>query len=143
MPCPVFLPTRVVQQPRHQLGRLPLIDEYTGTCTAHPDGFAPDPETLFRFCNHGYSQGSCPRYPLQDAVSCLRYTITARTCDVLEGICVEEAAHTPLRWHRFIYLLQAQDLKDDLPTECIRAQAIAFCQAYVRRLQSELNNAEF
>jgi hypothetical protein len=110
-----------------------------GTCTAHPDGYEPDPETLLRYCNHGYSQDCCPRYPLQQA-ACLRYTITARSGDMLEGICVEETAHTPQRWHRFVYLLHLQDLQGDVPTECMRAQAIAFCQAYLRRLlQSEPN----
>jgi hypothetical protein len=139
MPCPVFFPTRVAEQPAHQFGRLPLIDQYMGTCMARPDGYEPDSETLFRSCNHGYSQESCPRYPLQQ-VACLRYTITARSSEVLEGICIEEDAHTPQRWHRFVYLLQMGDLQGDVPTECMRAQAIAFCEAYVRHLPRSESN---
>lgn len=139
MPCPVFSPTRVAAQSPQQLGRLPLIDAYEGMCTAQPDGYVPGGETLLKRCNHGYSNTSCSRYPAGEELSCLRYSILKRTADSLEVICIEEAAHEPRRWHVFEYLLQAADLRGVVPTECMRAQAIAFCQAYVRRLQSELN----
>jgi hypothetical protein len=118
----------------YRSGRLPLIDEYDGLCAAENVLYVPDRETLFRCCNHGYSQSSCPRFPPAEELSCLRYSVVRRTPDTLEIICVEEAEHEPLRWHKIEYLLEQSELRGDVPSECIRAQAIAFCQAYVRRL---------
>lgn len=141
MPCPVFHPIRVVDQPLYRSGRFPLIDEYEGVCTAQSDSHIPDRETLFRSCNHGYCQASCSRFPEDQTIACLRYSVLRATAETLEIICVEEAEHEPRRWHRFEYLLEGAEVKGDVPTECIRAQAIAFCQAYVRRLpvRIELN----
>lgn len=137
MPCPVFCPTRVADRSLQLLGRLPLIDQYEGICTAHSEPYAPDQQTLFRYCNQGYSNGCCSRYPIHEEISCLRYSITRRTSEALQVICVEETAHEPRRWHHFEYLLQASDLKGEAPTECMRAQAIAFCQSYLRLLSEQ------
>src|ERR1700761_3358554 len=125
MPCPVFSPTRVVDDPLYRGGRLPLIDEYEGICTAQHESPGPNRETLFRFCNHGYSQGHCPRFPASEDTSCVRYSIASRTAYSLEVICVEEAHHEPQRWHKFEYLLDRSEMRGNIPTECIRAQAVA------------------
>ena len=136
MPCPVFRPTRVVDERIYTNGRLPLIDEYEGICTAPGGSLAPDRETLFRCCNHGYSHGACSRLPSQAKFSCMRYSVLSRTPHSLHIICVEEINHEPRQWHRLEYLIDQADLRLDLqgcpPTECVRAQAVAFCRAYVR-----------
>jgi hypothetical protein len=132
MPCPFFQPTREVHEPTYRSGRLPLIDEYDGICRATEQPYPPDRETLFRCCNHGYSTGTCLRIPADAGRSSIRYSILGRTPVSLEIICVEETNYEPQRWHKFEYLVETAEVKSDELTECIRAQAIAFCRAYIR-----------
>lgn len=62
----------------------------------------------------------------------MRYSVLGRTPSTLKLVCVEEVDYEPKSWHRFEYLLDKAEVTGDVPTECIRAQAVAFCQAYVR-----------
>lgn len=139
MSCPAFCPTRVSDQPLYKSGRLPLIDQYEGFCMASGEAHVPDRETLFRCCNHGYSQNTCARFPAAETRSCLRYTVLRSTPDALEIMCVEECNHEPKHWRRLEYHLDSTQLRGDVSTDCMRAQAIAFCEAYLRRTRSEAN----
>jgi hypothetical protein len=136
MPCPVFYPTSQVSEPTRTGGRLPLINEYEGVCKADAEPYTPDPDTLFRCCNHGYSRGACSRIPLDAAQSSVRYSILGRRDASLQVMCVEETNHEPQKWHRFEYVVETAEVKCDSLTECMRAQAAAFCLAYVRRFPS-------
>lgn len=132
MPCPVFYPIRESTERTRAGGRLPLIDEYAGFCMADGSSYTPDRDTLFRSCNHGYSQDACSRLPHESAQSCIRYSVVGRAPGLLEIVCVEESDYEPRRWHRLEYLVETAEIKGEAVTECIRAQAAAFCGSYVR-----------
>jgi hypothetical protein len=133
MPCPAFHPTREVNERTRTGGRFPLINEYDGVCKVDGTPYTPDRDTLFRCCNHGYSGGACPRIPSEAAHSSLRYSILVRGKDSLQVMCVEETDYEPRKWHTFEYVVETAEVKCDALTDCMRAQAAAFCLAYVRR----------
>jgi len=133
MPCPFFEPQAVVSSPQHPNARLPLLDEYEGTCHAAGDVFPVPFDLRFRCCNHGYSRGSCNRFPLTETRSSVRFNITRATSDFLELLYVEERDYAPLRWHSLCYSVQTEVLEPELSDSCARAQVLAFCRSYRRR----------
>lgn len=136
MPCPCFEPTEIVAKRAQRNARLPLIEEYEGFCRATDEATVPPPDVLFRFCNHGYSRGSCPCFPSTEMRSALRYSITAQTETALEVICIEETDYAPARWFTLRYVLASGAIQPDAPDGCIAAQAAAFCRGYLGQLRS-------
>ncbi|MGI9073230.1 MAG: hypothetical protein ACR2JB_18395 [Bryobacteraceae bacterium] len=133
MPCPYFEPHNIAAQQQNGNARLPLIDEYDGLCRAASEPIEAPVELRFRYCNHGYSKGSCERFPSSEVRSSLRYHVVGRTESALEFICIEEQNYAPLAWHRVQYFFAGERLQPELADACIQAQAIAFCQSYLKR----------
>jgi len=119
--------------PQCATARLPLIDEYDGLChaSAPPIG-APSP-LRFRYCNHGYSRGSCEYFPTGDPKSCTRYNVVRRTATTLEVLCIEEQDYAPLRWQSVQYWFEGDRIDPELTDLCMRAQLLAFCHSYLNR----------
>ena len=136
MPCPYFQPRRVASDPRHIGARLPLIEEYDGLCHASGAALAVPPELRFPYCNHGYSRGSCDRFPAGELRSGIRYTVVRRTPAALEILYVEEQNYVPLAWHSIQYFPDNDRLEPQLSDECIRAQLVAFCHSYLKRFSA-------
>lgn len=133
MPCPYFEPQAVAAQPRHSNARLPLIDEYDGSCRAAPEPITVPGERRFACCNHGYSRGCCELFPPVEARSSFRYTVVARSATGLEILCIEEQDYAPVRWHSTHYFPASGRLEPEVADSCMRAQALAFCHSYVER----------
>jgi hypothetical protein len=133
MPCPYFAPNNIVTRSQNVNARLPLIDEYEGSCHASPEPIEAPAELRFRCCNHGYSRGCCERLPSGDARSSLRYDVMRQTQSTLDLLCIEEQNYAPLRWRTIHYFLATERLEPELDDACAQAQAIAFCRSYLRR----------
>jgi hypothetical protein len=133
MACPYFEPHNIVAQRQNANARLPLIDEYDGLCRAASEPIEAPAELRFRCCNHGYSKGSCERFPSGEVRSSLRYHVVRRTERALEFICIEEQNYAPLAWHQVQYFFANERLEPELDDACIQAQAIAFCRSYLKR----------
>lgn len=132
MPCPLFEPVKAASNPQHVNARLPLIEEHDGVCHAASDPFAVPSDLRFRCCNHGYSTG-CLHLPPEEKRSALRYSVMAHTGDVIEVICVEEKDYAPVKWLRMRYVITTGLLEAPIDDVCMKAQALAFCQSYLRR----------
>jgi hypothetical protein len=133
LPCPYFEPTAVADSGRPAEFRLPLILEYEGLC--HSAGaLAPVPaEGRFAYCNHGYSHGKCERFPAGEQRACLRYAIRERAPGLLRIVCIEEQDYAPVQWLELTYAIAADRIEPEIGDACIRAQALAFCRAYLLR----------
>jgi hypothetical protein len=133
MPCPLFSPSRLRSPQTFEKVRLPLIEEYDGTCKT--TGAAVPEGMLHACCNHGYARGICHQFPAQEERAAIRYTVVERTSDALELLCVEEARHEPVRWFKVEYLVSTGEVRGDWNSgdNCLRAQAEAFCRSYVAR----------
>jgi hypothetical protein len=133
MPCPYFEPREIVGNSRHANARLPLFQEYEGLCRAGSEPVEAPAELRFECCNHGYSKGSCARFPLGDARSSIRYSILRRTPVSLDLICIEEQNYAPQRWRPVQFFFETGRLEPELEDACVRAQAVAFCRSYLER----------
>jgi hypothetical protein len=133
MPCPYFEPQRIADHPQHSNARLPLIDEYDGSCRAMPEPLAVPADHRFGRCNHGYSRGCCQYFPAAEARSSFRYTVLKQSAAALDLLCIEEQNYAPVRWHATQYLAESGRLEPELADACMRAQALAFCRSYVER----------
>jgi hypothetical protein len=133
MPCPYFEPHNIATQRQSANARLPLIDEYNGLCRAASEPIEAPLELRFRCCNHGYSKGSCERFPAGEVRSSLRYHVVKRTESTLELVCIEEQNYAPRTWRPVQYFLASECLEPELEDACIQAQAIAFCRSYLKR----------
>jgi hypothetical protein len=133
MPCPFFAPRNIVAQPQNVNARLPLIDEYDGSCHAFSEPMEAPVELRFRCCNHGYSKGCCERFPSGEPRSSVRYDVLSRSQSTLELVCIEEQNYAPLRWRKIYYFLESERLEPELEDACTQAQALAFCHSYLRR----------
>lgn len=130
MPCPFFYPTQPVAHPAHPGARLPLIQEFQGSCHAC-DTVVPAPaDGLFSLCNHGYSRGECVHFPPDEVRSCLRYSVIGETSEFLEILWVEEQDHKPVKWDKVRYRIATGTLSDEL-SGCMRAQVEAFGRSYL------------
>ncbi len=136
MPCPYFEPQRVASDPQHATARLPLLEEYDGLCHALGEPLGVAPTLRFQYCNHGYSRGSCERFPAGETRSGVRYTVVRQTAAALEILCVEERDYAPLRWHSLQYFFDTECIDPELPDHCIRAQILAFCRSYRKRFSA-------
>jgi hypothetical protein len=136
MPCPFFEPQRVVRVPEYPNARVPLLEEYDGVCRAA--GFpVPAPEAVrFRWCNHGYSRGSCPHFPANEIRSAIRFDVLAADSAVLTILFVQEQEYAPLRHETLRYTIAGEVLEPEMEDLCARAQALAFCRSFVRRFAS-------
>jgi len=134
MPCPYFEPQRIAAAPQSSRARLPLIHEYDGLCCAHSEAFAAPSQMRFRYCNHGYSKGSCPNFPATDTRSAFRYASIRETSKTIELLCIEEQDYAPLRWHSVCYFFEEERLEPEIADACMRAQILAFCRSYLQRL---------
>lgn len=133
MPCPFFAPRHIVAQPQNVNARLPLIDEYDGWCRAGSEPIEAPVNLRFRCCNHGYSKGSCERFPSGEARSSVRYDVVRQSQSSLELVCIEEQNYAPLRWHTMQYFLGSERLEPEFDDHCTQAQALAFCRSYLSR----------
>ena len=136
MPCPYFEPHTVAAGAQHSNVRLPLLDEYDGTCRAGSEAIAAPAERRFRCCNHGYSRGLCEIFPAADARSSFRYTVVRHSSSGLDIICIEEQNYAPLRWQPTQYCFATGRLEPEVGDACMRAQALAFCRSYLERFPS-------
>ena len=133
MPCPYFEPQAVAEHPRHSSARLPLIDEYDGSCRAAPEPMPVPAERRFPCCNHGYSRGCCEHFPAAEVRSSFRYAVIAHSAAALEILCIEEQNYTPTRWHSTHYYPESGRLEPEVADACMHAQALAFCHSYLQR----------
>jgi hypothetical protein len=133
MPCPCFEPQTVTSTANPSAGRRPLIDEYNGLCHAQAQPIPVPEEARFRWCNHGNSRGACAFFPAQETRSCLRYEVTEYKERIMRILCIEELAHSPLRWYPLVYIADEQRLEPDPEDACVRSQALAFCRSYLAR----------
>jgi hypothetical protein len=133
MPCPFFAPRNIVAKQQNVNARLPLLDEYDGLCHARPEPIEAPAELRFRYCNHGYSKGSCDRFPSGEVRSSVRYDVLRQSRSALELVCIEEQNYAPLRWHTIQYFLGRERLEPEVDDVCTQAQAIAFCRSYLSR----------
>lgn len=133
MPCLHFEPTRPVDQPLHDRSRLPLIEEYDGQCHALPGAVAAVGEMRWQCCNQGYSLGRCAQFPAGGFGGALRYSVTSRTEDLLEVVWIEERDHAPFRHGGLHFTISTASLVETGLDAILAAQALAYCQSYVKR----------
>jgi hypothetical protein len=133
MPCPYFAPRAAVPQLESTGGRFPLIDAFLGDChaTEFPSP-APD-EMLIPCCNHGYSRAECPKFPVADNRSALRYSVVRRSPDFLDLVIIVERGYTPVTWQSIRYIIESGVLEPACADACTQAQALAFSKAYLGR----------
>ncbi len=137
MPCPYFEPRHVVEQPTLLNARLPLIEEYDGVCCARTEPFAVDAAARLRFCNHGNVRGGCEHFPEEEPRSSVRYEVLRRSAAHLDVLLIEEAAYAPLRWLRYEFRIDSEQLEPMPEERCLRGQLTAFCRSYIRRYPME------
>jgi hypothetical protein len=133
MPCPYFEPIALACPPARANARLPLIGEFTGLCHAAGSTIAAPLEVVSRYCNQGYSRGSCAHFPPAEIRASLRYSIVRETAAELDVICIEEADFRPLNWYAIHYQISDGSVLPATVDSIVRAQAAAFCREYVRR----------
>ncbi|HEY1215258.1 MAG TPA: hypothetical protein VGE93_16635 [Bryobacteraceae bacterium] len=133
MPCPRFEPVTLVSDPQHANARLPLIDEYDGICHAGPEAIDAPAALRFRSCNHGNSAGVCQHFPAGETRSSFRYSVVSHEGHTLTVVCIEEQNYAPVRWHNIEYSVATGQIQTPLQDPSLRAQALAFCQSYLRR----------
>jgi hypothetical protein len=136
MPCPFFEPRRVAVDPQFRDCRLPLIDEYEGSCHATAQPFPAPAEQRFRCCNHGYSLGACPHFPGAER-SGYRYSIIATNESTIDLLFIEERQYAPLRWQSVRFFFVDQRMEPEVEDVCARAQITAFCQSYSKRFHNQ------
>jgi hypothetical protein len=140
VPCPFFEPKETAARPRHANARLPLIDEYEGVCHAGSEPGAPLHDVVFRYCNHGYSQGCCDRFPSHEVRSAIRYDVVSRNESALSLICIKEQDYTPVQWQAIEYMVLTERFEPELGDLCMRAQALAFCRSFLGRFADPAGN---
>ncbi|MBV9155832.1 MAG: hypothetical protein JO097_06200 [Acidobacteriaceae bacterium] len=133
MPCPYFEPQRPATRAEHPNARLPLIREYDGVCHAGESPIHAPAALRFRFCNHGYSRGTCDQFPAHDLRSALRYHLVRCTESTLDLVCIEEQDYAPLRSLSVQYTFENGQLTPEIKDACMRAQVLAFCHSYRAR----------
>jgi hypothetical protein len=131
MACPYFEPIAPLQPPTLLNARLPLIEEYRGTCRAC-DGRA---SVAFTTCNQGYPLGLCVCYPAEERNRANRYSLAQRTAESLEIVFVKEGDHAPISSRRLLYSISAGRIVTDGVDHCASAQAAAFCRSYLRKIR--------
>jgi hypothetical protein len=142
MPCRYFEPLQIVAIPFHRNARLPLINEYDGSCHASPESAAVPAESRFAGCNHGNRDNPCGRFPASDERIVLRFTISKESSEELEVLAIEEANHRPIRWQTVRFVLGSEELWPDRTDICQRAQILAFCRSYVTRAAGQAGSEE-
>jgi hypothetical protein len=130
MACPYFEPIAPVQPPTLLNARLPLIEEYQGSCRACPSSGA----VAFATCNQGYPLGSCVCYPAEESNRANRYSLVQRTAESLEIVFVTEGDYTPIGSRTLLYSISAGRIVTDGVDHCASAQAAAFCRSYLRKI---------
>ena len=133
MPCPFFEPQQVASDPHDATARVPLIEEYEGSCRAGAVVQPVEVADRFRCCNHGYSRGNCARFPLDDARCAYRFHTVKSDGTSLDLIWIEERDYAPVRWESVRYSFLDDSLTPQPFDICLRAQVIAFCRSYRKR----------
>jgi hypothetical protein len=133
MPCPFFEPREIAVDAHYPNARLPLLEEYDGYCHAADETARPPKELRFACCNHGYSRETCPRFPVSEQRSAVRFDVLLSSPELIELLLVAESEHFPLDWIRYRYRVDAETLEPEPSDVCIRAQIVAFCRSYLRR----------
>jgi hypothetical protein len=139
MPCPFFEPRTISRSAKSQGARLPLLDEYEGVCHAGEELVPAPAERRLACCNHGYSRGACPRFPLSESRSAIRFDVVRTTPEVIEILLVEEQDHFPLGWRSVRYAVGTGQIEPQGTDICADAQISAFCRSYLRKFQEEFN----
>ncbi len=151
MSCPFFEPLAVAALPeripseqgfKQTNGRLPLIEEYDGLCHAASAGPSlPVPTELRRTCcNMGNSNGACSLCPEKFWERSIRFTVSSRSQNTLDVLCIEEERFAPVQLHRLSFSVGDSELIADGPGVTISAQALAFCKSYLARFQAPVTN---
>jgi hypothetical protein len=52
---------------------------------------------------------------------------------LLRIVCIEEQDYAPVQWLELTYAIAADRIEPEIGDACIRAQALAFCRAYLLR----------
>jgi hypothetical protein len=136
MACPFFEPLAPVLHPESRNGRLPLIQEYEGTCHASGTGTNASGSV----CNHGYAQGQCERYPNSEPSVALRYSVLHRNGGELQLMCIAEENHSPVRSMRLHFSSDLNGITERDLEACLMAQAVAFGRSYLRIIASTHND---
>ena len=126
----------VASDPAHPHARLPLLDEYDGLCRAASEPFRAPRDLRFACCNHGYSRGSCSRFPASETRSSIRLDVLSVNAESLELLFVEECDRFPVSWRPVRYMVRTESVDPGLEDSCARAQVVAFCRSYLRRFSS-------
>lgn len=117
MVCPFFKPVRRLDPGGWDPApRLPLVDAWSGVCTAAYD-WTP-PEAIQRdVCNCGYARGRCDRFPSGEAPDALRFSLLSERL-----IYVLEKDHAPVEHG------EINPVTD--PREPLASQARAFMESW-------------
>lgn len=137
MACPFFEPQRVAEAQKFPHARLPLIEEYEGRCWATAEAAAAPVELQFQCCNHGYTNGCCRHFPASEERSAMRYSVRGFKDGELQVIWVEEKAYAPLRWRAVNFVVEDSRLRPEIADICARAQIVAFCRSYLKRIGND------
>jgi len=129
VPCPLFEPVARVIQVRVPAPRLPLIHEFEGICHAGEGHI--DPEHRFHYCNRGNAKGNCPSFPESLALTAIRFSVTARTGNLLTILIVEEQNHWPAAWKTIDFMIDEKRIQPEVSDICRRAQILRFCDSYL------------
>ena len=135
MPCPLFEPCTRVVQPPETTARLPLIFEFEGIC--HAGDEAPNALHRLRYCNHGNARGHCASFPAAQAVSAIRFDVTATTPRMLSVLVIEEENYWPRSWSNFDFVIAEERLEPEIEDICRRAQVFQFCRSYLEKFKCQ------
>lgn len=88
--CPYFVPLLRLSEPGTH--RLPLGAYWLGECAAGP-GESPSEAFQREYCNFGYAEGQCARFPAQAEADAVRFTRRGK-----ERLFILEKNHSPVRF---------------------------------------------
>lgn len=133
MPCPFFEPITVIARATFPNARLPLLEEYDGLCHANKETQPVPRDLRFACCNHGYSRGSCPHFPLSEVRSAVRFDVRNCGRETMELLVVEERDHFPIKWTVVRYRLATNEFEPQIADHVAQAQLLAFCRSFLRK----------
>lgn len=131
MPCPFFVPRRIISTAELRSARLPLVEEYSGQCL-NRTLVGEDAQSYS--CNHGYALGICENFPASEKNSANRYSLLRRDQEQLDVLFIREEEYAPVSTRRLHYRISAACLLEQDLEPCIAAQAAAFCRSYLKLL---------
>jgi hypothetical protein len=104
-----------------------------GECRATVPASQPDEDRLRRFCNFGYSRGSCDCFPPDSASDATRFHVAEDDGEMIRIQYIFEKYCWPLRQGSLEYSVGRATLQNQGSEEIIERQATAFVECYLRR----------